>query len=801
MSQGEVTVEVRSWNAKYDQEPIPDCEDCVLRSGKIDSPFEQQLVEKGTDEGWASDQSGSDTNHSGWTGDEEEWTPEQKTPCLEEHAAGKSMPGIIFTNEFGQEITEATEGTGQEIYTEEEGNTSKWYLTGQGDVDGSGSEYETAEEWGDAPGQNSGWISADDELESVENKEPISDQNITSSNLNQKAFVDGSDSNFLEQSTIPVESFIDQTFIASWDRLAITESTTPNMPAVLGHHSPTNYAFSRGDTHSTMQNENPDNLISNVSESILCSDTFCKSECATSKHSQDSIASEINYNIFTNKTNQNPITSETNQDPFVSKTDQDSFSSETGQDPFSSETNQDLFTSRPNWDLFARETAQDPFYNESDQDFFATETNQDPFSSETDQDPFVTKTYQDPFASETCQDAFASETYQDLFGSETVQDSFDNETCQDPFASETNQDFLSSKTVLDHFDNETYQNSFTCEIYQNFFASEIVQDPFAMETNQDPFASETVQDPFTNVTNQNHFISKSSLDHIANETNHDLFTNKTNQDPFTSETNQDPFDSKIDMDPFASETNWDSIAKKTNWDQFASKNNQDHFTSEINQDSFAKEDCKKQDRFSSETNQNTCPSEISQNMFVTDTNQDYFVTETDRDLFASDTNQVSIIRETTQAPLTSESSQGWAGGWESTVTRQACGDEMDFSTRNGFAQWAAFPFLTSDLDSFSKDSLQELDVSGGFFLSDGQGEIIAGWPGDSGPHKDSIFACPAQNNTPSPKISGMEKTFSIKEPENSDLSEDEVANRRYGKMYQEIDAETDEVPELIPILV
>ncbi|MCJ8731828.1 hypothetical protein PDJAM_G00203730 [Pangasius djambal] len=278
--QGEVTGEVRSWDTKYDQEPNPDCEVCSLRSCKIDPPFEQEPVQEGTEEGWASEQSCSDTHLSRWTGDEEGWTAENKTAGLEDNGAGKSMPGIIFTNEFGQEITETTERSRQGSYTEDEGNNSKWYLTGQGDVEGSGSEYETAEEWGDVPGQNSGWISADDELESAGNEGPISDQDVTSSNINQEDFVDDSDSSFLEQSTTAAASFIGHTFIANWDRLAMTESTKPNKTTELGHDNSTNYVLSTADpNHSTELNESVDNSLLNVSESKLCSDPFCKTEC------------------------------------------------------------------------------------------------------------------------------------------------------------------------------------------------------------------------------------------------------------------------------------------------------------------------------------------------------------------------------------------------------------------------------------------------------------------------------------------------------------------------------------------
>uniref|UniRef100_A0A3Q1EBN1 Amphiphysin n=1 Tax=Acanthochromis polyacanthus TaxID=80966 RepID=A0A3Q1EBN1_9TELE len=59
----------------------------------------------------------------------------------------KSTPGLIFTNEFGEEIQDSTEVTGD-----------KWSRSPEGSV----SDYETAEEWGDS-GQGGGWVSAEDE--------------------------------------------------------------------------------------------------------------------------------------------------------------------------------------------------------------------------------------------------------------------------------------------------------------------------------------------------------------------------------------------------------------------------------------------------------------------------------------------------------------------------------------------------------------------------------------------------------------------------------------------------------------
>ena len=86
--------------------------------------------------------------------DDEDKT-EQVSDSGQEHRR-KSTPGLIFTNEYGEEIEDSTEDRGD-----------KWSKS----PDGSGSEYETAEEWGDG-GQGGGWASADDEL-LYENHPPV----------------------------------------------------------------------------------------------------------------------------------------------------------------------------------------------------------------------------------------------------------------------------------------------------------------------------------------------------------------------------------------------------------------------------------------------------------------------------------------------------------------------------------------------------------------------------------------------------------------------------------------------------
>lgn len=149
---------------------------------------------------------------------------------------------------------------------------------------------------------------------------------------------------------------------------------------------------------------------------------------------------------------------------------------------------------------------------------------------------------------------------------------------------------------------------------------------------------------------------------------------------------------------------------------------------------------------------------------------------------------------------------GWAGGWES--TGGGGGDGGSGGEGKDSSQWAAFPNpapASADADSSSKGSWQEVSDSSGFFSSDGQGDFAAGWGADTasagsvgggavgGSQPQDFFAA-----FPSPSDPAAGSSVPMpKEPENSDLSEDEVANRRYGKLYQEIDTERDEVPDFL----
>jgi len=188
--------------------------------------------------------------------------------------------------------------------------------------------------------------------------------------------------------------------------------------------------------------------------------------------------------------------------------------------------------------------------------------------------------------------------------------------------------------------------------------------------------------------------------------------------------------------------------------------------------------------------------EFPSDPFATGGNQDPFANEITSDPFAN---------ESSGGPFTNENYQGWAGSWETTGTKEAFqegkdSDVVDDKTghANGFAQWAAFPAPAADSENSSKGSWQEVSDSSGFFSSDGQGNFTAGWPGEAVPPQDPFASLPGPQDPSNPKGTIAADQVGHKEPENSDLSEDEVANRRYGKLYQEIDTELEEVPDFLP---
>uniref|UniRef100_A0A8C7N8L6 Amphiphysin n=1 Tax=Oncorhynchus kisutch TaxID=8019 RepID=A0A8C7N8L6_ONCKI len=128
------------------------------------------------------------------------------------------------------------------------------------------------------------------------------------------------------------------------------------------------------------------------------------------------------------------------------------------------------------------------------------------------------------------------------------------------------------------------------------------------------------------------------------------------------------------------------------------------------------------------------------------------------------------------AETTGEVGAGWAA---------------DPFANNGSVQWAGFPAPSAETGGATTDSgsWQEVSDSSGFFSSGGDGsqagDLFASFPG---PRSEAVA-----------KEGVVRRAH--KEPDNSDLSEDEVANRRYGKLYQEIDTEKEEMEATAPTFV
>ncbi|XP_052473806.1 amphiphysin isoform X2 [Carassius gibelio] len=512
------TDEVRAWNPENYLEPDPDCDPFAVGGDEAKQQHPGQGKES-VEEG-----------QTDWAKNQVEWA-EEKAGCrseerdAEETVGLQPMPGIIFTDEFGQEIQDTTEGIG--------GDSSRWGLSSQVDLDGSGSEYETAEEWGDVPGQNSGWVSADDELECAENENPIvaPEQGTVA----KECFADcGTGDGVLEQITPADSGFGGDAFASNWDQPEATPSA------------------------SELENESLDEPLADPTKA----------------------GANMPQNFLESTLSSDPFDTE-GKDPFG-----------TGDDPFAA-------------------SGDDPFGNVNDP--FAT-SDKDP-SGFSGSEPFVT-------------------TGSDLFYTEG----------------------LSTKSPKSGFHSDPFAET------QLGDKGQWAADPFATEFTSDPFATGGDQDPFAN---------------------------------------------EITSDPFASESGGD--------------------------------------------------------------------------------------------PFISENNQGWAGGWESTGTKEIIGQGKDSDVfedktgyANGFAQWAAFPAPAADSENSSKGSWQEVSDSSGFFSSDGQGNFTAGWPGEAVPSQDPFTSFPGQQDTSNLKSTIAEEKVYHKEPENSDLSEDEVANRRYGKLYQEIDTELEE---------
>ncbi|KAG2458062.1 AMPH protein, partial [Polypterus senegalus] len=168
----------------------------------------------------------------------------------------------------------------------------------------------------------------------------------------------------------------------------------------------------------------------------------------------------------------------------------------------------------------------------------------------------------------------------------------------------------------------------------------------------------------------------------------------------------------------------------------------------------------------------------------------------------------------------------WPENWEPTVSN----DDWGFSSlpdvqSNSFDQWSAFPEEPGDQESGSSNTWQEVSDSSGFWSTEGLGDFGTGWGDSSLPddsHKDerlskkkSAWEMECNNLVQASKDlaktqghfqmqnsrnASIESSTSPKDNEtnSSDLSEDEIANRRYGLLYREIDAEKEEPNTEVP---
>lgn len=168
----------------------------------------------------------------------------------------------------------------------------------------------------------------------------------------------------------------------------------------------------------------------------------------------------------------------------------------------------------------------------------------------------------------------------------------------------------------------------------------------------------------------------------------------------------------------------------------------------------------------------------------------------------------------------------WLANWDPTVTNDSWGfSSLSDSQANGMDNWPFFPkqqnseegnmenvwlgisnkWSTEDLGA-TDNSWGEVGASTGHIIQ--ETPVKQGLPGEQagisnpGPSKEiarplSLFQMGNSRNA------STESSTSPKDNEtnNSDLSEDEIANRRYGLLYQEIEADKEEVPTPVCSLV
>ncbi len=144
-----------------------------------------------------------------------EWA-EENADCrseerdTEETVGLQPMPGIIFTNEFGQEIQDNTEGIrgDSSIFGLSSQVDSRWIL---------GQSTRLLKKGVIVPGQNGGWVSADDELECAENRNPVvAPEHGT---VAQEGFADWGTADGVPEQITPADSgFGGDAFAANWDQ-------------------------------------------------------------------------------------------------------------------------------------------------------------------------------------------------------------------------------------------------------------------------------------------------------------------------------------------------------------------------------------------------------------------------------------------------------------------------------------------------------------------------------------------------------------------------------------------------------
>ncbi|KAJ8418667.1 hypothetical protein AAFF_G00001660 [Aldrovandia affinis] len=160
-------------------------------------------------------------------------------------------------------------------------------------------------------------------------------------------------------------------------------------------------------------------------------------------------------------------------------------------------------------------------------------------------------------------------------------------------------------------------------------------------------------------------------------------------------------------------------------------------------------------------------------------------------------------------PFAGSKSRIWPEDWDPGVAGDGWGLSGGSEGRpKGVAQLPAFPDPTSDREG-SSSPWQGVSGSSCVFSNDGLGDFVTSW-GHASQNEDPAATSCGGGSEEQEVPGGVREDPSARtgvrfgaqssrdgsvdtEHTNSDLSEDEIANRRYGKIYQEIDAEKEEV--------